>query len=305
MWIRQRSAMMYFDIYASMWQGTYTALITPFCPDASFDRDAFANLIEEQIAAQVEGIVVCGTTGESPTLSHQENIDIIKVAIDIVQKRTKVIAGTGSNCTREAICMTEKAAANGADAALIVVPYYNKPSQEGLFLHFQAIAQSTPDLPIILYDVPGRTGVRLASETILRLATIPNIVSLKDATGDFATIDAIIEKLPADFTILSGNDDMTLPLIKKGAQGVISVASNVRAEQMKALVDAALVGDFSTAEKIDAELVELFELCFVEANPTPIKTILALQGKCEEVFRLPLCPLDAQNRQKVAKSLKQ
>ncbi len=282
-----------------MWQGTYTALITPFCADESIDEDIFARLIEDQIVAGVEGVVIAGTTGESPTLTHQENIDIIRLAVKIVDGRTKVIAGTGSNSTREAICMTEKAAEAGADAALLVVPYYNKPSQEGLFLHYQAIANAAPNLPLILYDVPGRTGIRFAPETIIRLARIPNIVALKDATGTLDTLKAVIDKVPTDFSILSGDDDLTLELIRAGGKGVISVASNIAPQRMKALVDAALAEDYPTAEKIDSELKELFDLCFVEANPIPIKAMMTLQNKCEPIYRLPLCPPSAAHQERL------
>lgn len=282
-----------------MMQGTFTALITPFRNDESFDRQAFAKLIEEQIAAGIEGIVAVGTTGESPTVTHEENIEIIRAAVECARGRTKVIAGTGSNSTREAITMTRQAAEAGADAALLVVPYYNKPSQEGLYRHFKAIAEAVPNLPLILYDVPGRTVIRLAPPTILRLAQIPNIVALKDATGGLETVSAIAGQLPQDFSILSGDDGMTLAMMRLGARGVISVVSNILPGKVKAMVDAALSGNFSKAEIIEKELTGLFKICFIESNPVPTKTMLALMGKCEEVFRLPLCPLAPENRQKV------
>ncbi len=287
-----------------MWQGTFTALITPFASDGSIDETAFAQLIEAQIAAKVEGIVIAGTTGESPTLTHQENIELVRLAVEIVNGGTKVIAGTGSNSTNEAICMTKKAAEIGADAALLVVPYYNKPSQEGLFLHYQAIAKCAPDLPIILYDVPGRSGIRFAPETIVRLAQISNIVALKDATGSLDTFHAVFDKLPADFSILSGDDALTLSMIRAGGKGVIAVASNIVPAQMKALVDSALSGDFAKAEAVDAELQKLFELCFVEANPIPIKWMLALQKKCKPVYRLPLCAPSAEHQEQLAALVK-
>ncbi len=282
-----------------MWHGTITALITPFRSDESFDAGAFERLIEAQIAAGVEGIVACGTTGESPTLTHGENIDIIERAVRIAAGRTNVIAGTGSNNTAEALFMTERAAAAGADAALLVVPYYNKPSQAGLIAHYRAIAEAVPQLPLILYDVPGRTGIRLAPETILELAQVPNIVALKDATGGLETLQAIIPMLPTGFTILAGDDNMTLPMMRQGATGVISVASNLLPARIKALVDAARAEDWPAAESLAAEFDELFGLCFLEANPIPIKSLLALRGVCEPVFRLPLCPPSAEHQRRL------
>lgn len=282
-----------------MLQGTFTALVTPFRADENFDEAAFARLIEEQIAAGIEGVVPVGTTGESPTVTHAENIDIIVAAIKAAAGRTKVIAGTGSNSTREAICMTEKAAAAGADAALLVAPYYNRPSQEGLYRHFLAIAKTVPGLPLVIYNVPGRTGVRIETETILRLAENPSFVALKDATGNLDMVRSLKGRLPAEFTILSGDDALTLAMIREGGQGVISVASNLFPAKVKALTDAALSGDFATAERLHAELADFFAACFCESNPVPIKTMLALAGKCEEVFRLPLCELSPQNRERV------
>lgn len=288
-----------------MLRGTYTALITPFDEHGEIDRLSFRDILKEQIASGVEGVVIAGTTGESPTLSHKEQIELIGYAVDIVHGETKVIAGTGSNATDEAVYLTREAASAGADAALIAVPYYNKPSQEGLFRHFQKIASEVPQIPQILYDVPGRTAVRLSPETILRLAKIPNIIALKDATGDFDTLNRIKEKVPEYFSFLSGNDDLTFEYIQNGGQGVISVASNLYPEKVKKMVDNALRGDFTQAEALHDNLYSFFSLCFCETNPIPIKTAMALVKKCREVFRLPLCPLSPENKEKLQQSLAQ
>jgi 4-hydroxy-tetrahydrodipicolinate synthase len=287
--------------FCFMLRGTYTALITPFDQNGEVDKLTLREIIAQQIAAGVEGIVIAGTTGESPTLSHKEQIDIIGFAVDIAHGNTKVIAGTGSNSTQEAVYLTREAASVGADAALIAVPYYNKPSQEGLFQHFQKIASEVPQIPQILYDVPARTSVRLAPETILRLSRMPNIVSLKDATGDLKTLHALSGKLPEYFSFLSGNDDITLEYIQNGGQGVISVASNLYPIEIKNMVDAALSKNISAAQKLNDDLSSFFELCGLETNPIPIKTCMAIAEKCQEVFRLPLCPLSPENRDKVCR----
>ncbi len=282
-----------------MLRGTFTALITPFTERGDFDRSAFRKIIEEQIAAGIDGVVAIGTTGESPTVTHDENIQIVEYAVDIVHGRTKVIAGTGSNSTKEAIDMTKKAARVGADAAMIVCPYYNKPTQEGLYLHFKTIAEEVPEIPQILYNVPGRTGVNLLPETTLRLSQIPNIIALKDATGSREHLHILEGKLPEYFSILCGEETLTVDFIKAGAHGVISVASNLYPQIVKAMVDAALSNDFNTAEKINAEEMDFYKACFCESNPIPIKTMMSMAGKCEEVFRLPLCNISPENRKRV------
>ncbi len=279
-----------------MLKGTFTALITPFKRDGSFDRAAYKKIIEQQIAAGIEGLVAVGTTGESPTVTHDENIEIIDECVKIADGRTKVIAGTGSNSTSEAEYMTRRAAELGADYSLLVCPYYNKPSQEGLYRHFKQIAEAVPQMQHILYNVPGRTGASIAPETVIRLAEIPNIVALKDATGKTEDIDALNERLPAYFSILSGDDDMTIELMKKGASGVISVASNLRPATVKAMVDAVLENRLDDAERIFTEISPLFRACFAESNPLPIKTLMAMEGRCEEVFRLPLCEVSPKTR---------
>lgn len=286
-----------------MFTGVITALITPFRDDEnrSFDEEAFAALMEEQIAAGIDGVVAVGTTGESPTVTVEENLLVIQKAVEVAKGRTKVIAGTGSNCTREAIEMTLVAEEMGADAALVVTPYYNKPSQKGLILHYQTIAEATPHFPIILYNVPGRTGVKMSAETIIELAKIPNIVGIKNATGDLEDTKALIGNVPADFALLSGDDHLTQPMIAMGGHGVISVASNAKPKEMMQMVHAGLSGKTMEAQNINRELQDFFEACFYESNPMPIKTILAMQGKCQEVFRRPLCSVSEENRERLKK----
>lgn len=284
-----------------MFKGVYTALITPFKKDKSFDDEAFKIIIEEQIEAGIDGLVAVGTTGESPTVTIEENVEIIKTAVNIAAGRTKIIAGTGSNCTREATIMTQKAAEFGADAALIVCPYYNKPSQKGLILHYQAIAQAVPNLPIILYNVPGRSGVKIEADTIIELSKVANIVGVKNATGNLQDTQDIIDKVPETFSLLSGDDDLTYKFIKMGGHGVISVASNLKPKEILNMVHFALAGKNDEAEKIDVEMQEFFKACFYESNPIPIKCLMAMAGKCEEEYRLPLCPIDDKWRDKLKK----
>jgi 4-hydroxy-tetrahydrodipicolinate synthase len=286
-----------------MFSGTYTALVTPFRNDA-FDKTAFASLIEAQIAGGVEGIVPVGTTGESPTLDHAEHLLVIKEAIKIAKGRMKVIAGTGSNSTVEAIDLTVAAEKAGADAALLVAPYYNKPSQEGLFLHYSKIAEATK-LPLILYSIPGRCGVEIAAETVKRLAkAYPTIVAIKEAGGSVERVHALRHALPDSFDILSGDDSLTLPFIASGARGVISVTSNLAPKEISEMVRAALKGDFATARVTHERFYALFKELFVEPNPVPIKFALASKGLIAPDVRLPLCQMSVPNQHRLTALLK-
>ena len=272
-----------------MFRGTFTALVTPFCND-QIDEAAFGRLIEHQIGNGITGIVPVGTTGESPTLDHDEHMRVISLAVAIAKGRCKVIAGTGSNSTAEAIALTREAEKVGADATLHVAPYYNKPTQEGLFLHFKAIADATK-LPVILYSIPGRCGIEIGVETVVRLAkACANVVAIKEAGGSVERVNQLRSALPEAFQILSGDDSLTLPFMASGAVGVISVASNVMPKEVGQLVDAALANDFAAARKIHERLYPLFKDLFIEPNPVPAKAALAWTGIIESAeVRLPLC----------------
>jgi 4-hydroxy-tetrahydrodipicolinate synthase len=284
---------------AKKFRGTYTAIITPFNNEEDIDYPALSELIEFQISSGVDGIVVCGTTGESPTLSPDEHNKVIEFVTKKVNHRVLVIAGTGSNCTREAIELTKHAEECGVDATLQVNPYYNKPTQEGLFLHFKSIADST-SLPIILYNIKGRTGVNLETPTLLRLiSSCKNILAVKEASGDLNQIKEVISKKPDYFSVLSGDDNLTLEVIKNGGDGVVSVASNVVPKEMTKLVLSALNKDYAKAEEIQTNLSPLFLAEFIETNPIPIKYMLYLMGYCKEVYRLPLCSMRLENKPKV------
>lgn len=286
-----------------MFAGTFTALVTPFQND-HLDEAAFERLVEEQIAAGITGIVPVGTTGESPTLDHAEHARVIELAVKAARKRCKVIAGTGSNSTTEAVSLTVEAEKLGADAALLVAPYYNKPSQEGLYRHYRKVAEATK-LPIILYSIPGRCGVEIGVETVVRLAKdCPNIVAIKEAGGTVERVSALRAALPEEFQILSGDDSLTLPFIAAGAVGVISVASNLIPGDVCELVQHALAGRIEEARRAHLRLYPLFKDLFVETNPVPIKAALALQGKIQPNVRLPLCELSQGNQQKLEATLR-
>ena len=286
-----------------MFEGTFTALVTPFVGDA-IDETAFERLIEKQIAAGINGVVPVGTTGESPTLDHAEHRKVIEHTVKVARNRCKVIAGTGSNATSEAIDLTRDAERVGADAALLVAPYYNKPSQEGLFRHFAKIAEAT-QLPLILYSIPGRCGVEIAVETCTRLAqSCPNIVAIKEAGGSVERVSALRAALPPAFEILSGDDSLTLPFISAGAVGVISVASNLAPEPVIALVRAALAGDFAEARRLHLRFYALFKDLFLETNPVPIKFALAAAGEMGATVRLPLCEMNGANAEKLKATLR-
>ena len=287
-----------------MFKGTYTALVTPF-RNGKVDDKAFAELIERQIAAGIEGIVPVGTTGESPTLNMAEHARVIELAVQVARKRTKVVAGTGSNSTAEAIELSTGAQKAKADALLLVAPYYNKPSPEGMFQHFRAIARET-DLPIMLYSVPGRCAVEITVETVGRLAKeCPAIRSLKEAGGKPERVDAIRAVVPPDFEILSGDDALTVEFMKRGAVGVVSVASNLIPAEVKALVDAGLKKDWKKAEELDRKYAAVFRDLFVESNPGPVKAAMSAKGWLADELRLPLVPISEPSLQKLFASLQQ
>lgn len=283
--------------------GTYTALVTPF-KDGLVDTDAYNQLIESQIEAGVEGIVPVGTTGESPTLNHEEHLRVIEIAVKRGKGKTQVIAGTGSNSTREAVEMTQGAQELGADGALLVAPYYNKPSQEGLYQHFMAIARSV-DIPLMLYSIPGRCVIEIHEDTVARLAQdAPNIIAIKEAGGSVDRVSRLRQVLPDGFAIVSGDDSLTVPFISVGACGVVSVASNIIPTEVKAMVDAATTGDFETAEMIHRKYYRTFTQLFMEPNPAPVKAALAKKGLMSPDVRLPLVNMQKSNREVLFKTLK-
>jgi len=285
-----------------MFRGTFTALVSPF-RDGAIDTSAFAKLIESQIAADITGIVAVGTTGESPTLSHEEREEVIRLAVTTANKRCQVLAGTGSNATHHAVADTKMAEKLGADGALLVAPYYNKPSQEGLFRHFKTIANAT-SLPIVLYNIPGRCGVDIAPDTVVRLAKeCRNIVSIKEASGSVERISELRIRLPDSFTILSGDDSLTLPFMSVGAAGVVSVASNLFPAEVCALVRAFESGDVKSATKLHHKMFWLFKDLFIEPNPVPAKTALGWSGAMSGEVRLPLCEMSEANQARLRRTL--
>lgn len=281
-------------------QGVYTAIVTPFSQGA-VDFGKLRELVEFQIAGGVDGIVPVGTTGESPTLSFEEHMKVIEVTIETAKKRCQIIAGTGANSTSEAIELTKHARTAGADATLQVTPYYNKPTQEGLYRHFSTVADQT-GLPVVLYNVPGRSGVPIAVETIARLSKNQLIIAVKEAGGSVERVSAILDV--CDITVLSGDDMLTVPMMAVGATGIISVASNIIPAELKAMVNAAAAGDYSKAMKLHQKYYCLFRDLFVETNPIPVKTAMAMKGMIAEEFRLPLCEISAGGREKLAAALK-
>jgi 4-hydroxy-tetrahydrodipicolinate synthase len=285
-----------------MFRGTFTALVTPF-RNGEIDAAAFEKLIEAQIAAGITGVVAIGTTGESPTLSQDEREQAIRLAVTIAKGRCKVLAGTGSNSTAHAIADTKLAEKLGVDGALIVAPYYNKPSQEGLFRHFKAIAGETK-LPIMLYNIPGRCGVDIGADTVVRLAeACKNIVTIKEASGNVERVSELRGRLPESFAILSGDDSLTLPFMAVGAAGVVSVASNVFPAEVRGLVRAYESGDMKAARESHRKLLPLFKDLFIEPNPVPAKTALAWRGAMSSEVRLPLCGMSEANQARLRKTL--
>lgn len=278
-----------------MFSGSIVAIVTPMHADGRVDYPALERLVNFHLDNQTDAIVSVGTSGESPTLSHNENIDVIKQTISLVAGRIPVIAGTGSNSTTEAIEMTRRAHQAGADAALLVVPYYNKPEQHGLFLHFEAIANAVP-IPQILYNVPGRTSRNMENDTVIKLAELSNIIGIKDATGDLQTGEDLIRRSADDFLVLSGDDGTTLELIKLGARGCISVTANVAPLAMHQMCRLALDGKFEQAEAINNTLNALHENLFIEANPIPVKFAVARMGLMQDHIRLPLTKLSPRHQ---------
>jgi len=282
--------------------GTHTALVTPF-RGGKFDADAFRALIEDQIAGGITGIVPVGTTGESPTLDYDEHNEVIRTAIEAAAGRCVVMAGTGSNATSEAIALTTGAARLGADAALLVAPYYNKPSQEGLYRHFRAIAESVK-IPLVLYSIPGRCGVEIGVGTVARLAKdCPNIRTIKEAGGSVERVSQLRAAMDPDFEILSGDDSLTLPFLAVGAVGVISVASNLFPEEISRMVRLWLDGDAAGALDLHRRFYAVFKDLFIEPNPVPAKYGLSLRGKMSAEVRLPLCEMSEPNASRVRKTL--
>lgn len=284
-----------------MLHGSITALVTPF-KNGKVDEKALKGLIEFQIKSGIDAIVPCGTTGESATLSYEEHERVVELAIEFAGKKIPVIAGTGSNSTKETIMLTEHAKKAGADAVLLITPYYNKPTQEGLYQHYKAVAEAV-DIPMILYNVPGRTGVNMLPETVARLSEIKNIVGIKEATGSLQQVSDTIEMARKDFIILSGDDFTTLPLLSVGGHGVISVTSNVAPKDVSQMCDAFFAGDIVEAKRLHYKLQPLHRAMFIETNPIPVKTALAMMGKVEEEFRLPLVKMGDANRKKLRKAL--
>ncbi|MGA2659424.1 MAG: 4-hydroxy-tetrahydrodipicolinate synthase [Verrucomicrobiota bacterium] len=285
-----------------MFTGTYTAIVTPF-KDGRLDEAAFERLVNAQIDGGVEGVVPVGTTGESPTVDYEEHIHIIALAVKFAAGRIKVIAGTGGNSTKEAVYLTQEAEKTGADGSLQVAPYYNKPSPEGLFQHFREVAAHTR-LPLVLYSIPGRCGVEIGVETVKRLAQeCQNIVGLKEAGGNPDRVSQLRAVLPPRFDILSGDDGLTLSFMAVGAQGVISVASNVIPRQVVQMVRAFAAGQPKAALELHQKYYPLFKDLFIETNPVPVKAALAMLGQIQEEYRLPLVPLSPKNRQTLQATL--
>ncbi len=269
--------------------GLGTALITPFTPAGSIDEPAISRLAQRQVGAGVHFVVPCGTTGETPTLSHDEKVRVVEIVAEAVEGRALVLAGAGGYDTREVIHAVQAFERAGAHGILSVTPYYNKPTQEGLVQHYRAIAASTK-LPIVVYNVPGRTGCNVEPATLARLAEVPNIVGVKEASGNMAQIADVCRRVPSDFLVLSGDDALALPVMSIGGRGLISVASNEVPSEMTQMIEAAERGDFAEARRWHQALIPLMQVNFVESNPIPVKFAMAAMGLCEEVYRLPMVP---------------
>jgi len=282
-----------------MFKGSFVAIVTPF-KDGEVDFEKLTELVEWHIESGTHGIVPCGTTGESPTLSHDEHAKVVEHVIKTVNKRIPIIAGAGSNSTREAIWLTKHAKKCGADAALSITPYYNKPTQRGLIEHYKAIT-SEVDIPIVMYNVPGRTGVKMAPDTVAELSKIPSIVAIKEACGSIEQVCEIRSR--CDITVLSGDDSLTYPMMAVGGTGVISVAANVIPGDMAALVDAGNNGDFDKAKTLHYKYWKLFKDLFIETNPIPVKTAMAMTGRMDAAVRLPLCAMTEANVAKLRATL--
>lgn len=285
-----------------MFTGSLVAIVTPF-RKGKVDEQALAELIEWQIGKGTNGIVPCGTTGESATLSHDEHNRVIELTVEVVNRRVPVIAGTGSNSTEEAIALTKHAKQAGADGALLITPYYNKPTQEGLYRHYQAVAEAV-DLPLVLYNIPGRTGVNMLPTTIARLAAIKTIVGVKEGSGSVQQASDVVQLCGDRLTVLAGDDSLTLPMMAVGGQGVITVTANIMPAEMAELVKAFADGRVADARRIHFTLSPLFAALFFETNPIPVKEALGMMGKIDPELRLPLCPMAQDTRDKLARALK-
>lgn len=286
-----------------MIQGSIVAIVSPMHEDGSLDLPGYRSLIDWHVASGTSAIVAVGTTGESPTVDVEEHGTLIRVAVEQAAGRVPVIAGTGGNSTREAIELTRYAATVGANASLQVVPYYNRPGQEGLYRHFRAVAESV-DLPVILYNVPGRTAADLSNDTVVRLSQVPGVVGLKDATGDLPRAADLLDRVPEGFALYSGNDDSALALMLLGGHGVISVTANVAPREMAKLCAAALSGDLPTARRLNRQLLGLHLKLFVEANPIPVKWALARMGRIQGGIRLPMTPMEPRHRETVEAAMR-
>ena len=281
-------------------RGCATALVTPFKADGAIDEDRLRALVDRQIAGGVRLLVPCGTTGESATMTEAEDQRVIAITVDVARGRARVIAGTGSNSTAAAIEYSQRARDLGADAMLQVAPWYNKPTQEGLYAHFRAIAAAIPETPIMLYNVPGRTSSNIAAPTVLRLARdCENIVAVKEASGDLTQIMGILRERPENFRVLSGDDAVTLPLIALGGEGIVSVASNEIPDLMSRMTELALDGNWTEARALHYRILPLMEVNFIESSPGPVKAAMAMMGLLEENFRLPLVPIQKQSRVRI------
>ncbi len=285
-----------------MFEGSFVALVTPFKDDDSLDEAKLKELIQFQIKGGTHGIVPCGTTGESPVLSEVEHDRVIEITVEEINGRKPVIAGTGTNSTTRTLRATQHAKAAGADAALIVTPYYNKPTQEGLYAHYMKIADSV-DIPIVVYNVPGRCGTDILSPTIARLAEHPNIVALKEATGELKRASEVVSLCPDDFAVLSGDDVNTLPIMAVGGKGVISVVANIAPADVTDMCNAFNIGNLELAQKLHYKTLPLAVNLFIETNPIPVKTALSLMGKLNGKVRLPLAPMEPKNRESLRKTL--
>jgi len=280
-------------------RGCGTALVTPFHQDGSLDEQAFRNLVSWQIESGVDFLVPCGTTGETPTLTHDEWLQVIDLTIEVAQGRVPIVAGATSNSTREAVSKAQELATRlGVDAILTASPYYNKPTQEGQYQHFKAIANAV-DKPLVLYNVPGRTAANIEPATLARLSKIENIIAVKEASGSMAQIAEVLNLVPDDFIVLSGDDAITLPVISLGGQGIISVASNVIPAELSQMTQVALDGDWTRARRIHRKYLPLMQALFLESNPMPVKCVLAMMGRIEESYRLPMLAVKAETRSKL------
>lgn len=286
-----------------MFTGSLVAIVTPF-RKGHVDERALSELIEWQIAKGTNGIVPCGTSGESATLSHEEHNRVIELTVEVVNRRVPVIAGTGSNSTEEAIALTKRAKQAGADGALLITPYYNKPTQEGLYRHYKAVAEAV-DLPLVLYNIPGRTGVNMLPSTIARLSTVNTVVGVKEGSGSVQQASDIVQMCGDRLSVLAGDDSLTLPMMAVGGKGVVTVTANIMPAEMAELVKTFSAGKIAESRRIHFKLSPLFAALFLETNPIPVKEALGMMGKIDPELRLPLCPMAQDAREKLSQVLKE